>query len=286
MVCLLNSERARAMLGALNPTANFQVGDINRLALFPMEDAATIMKTLRTSFDAHQRTREISPLFVQPGPSTFGEEMGFGEGAKEPETWVADWLSYAFGCAIGRKTPSPWGVGPLGVSDSLESPQAAPLLRAWQIYGATSSSTDLRAWLRYAFSRRTTSHGIGNDRFTYRYLPVRRALCCGFISRTCGAAGSRVWFKKWLVPAREEVSDPALMDELDAFIDGMTGLLRYGPPAAAPQDPPREVDSPFDQATRDGVRVTCGVVAGATPAVERALKVVVRGLPGRGSRGL
>ena len=69
VTCLMNSKIGRNILSALNPTVNFQLGDVKRLPLFPIESADEIFAQLDQSFTQHEAARETSVEFRQPGPT-------------------------------------------------------------------------------------------------------------------------------------------------------------------------------------------------------------------------
>jgi len=58
--CLMNSAIARHVLNALNPTVNYQVGDVKRLPLFAIESADEIFAKLDEAFTEHEAARETS----------------------------------------------------------------------------------------------------------------------------------------------------------------------------------------------------------------------------------
>jgi hypothetical protein len=132
---ILNSSSVRRLLGAINPTVNFQVGDLRQLPIPPaygqelsgkVADAIELTKRLDT-FD------EASPDFVQPAPwdksaSTVvkiqgqlgviedridrivadlygmkdGAHAGRAAAAAEPVELARRWISYAMGVWLGR----------------------------------------------------------------------------------------------------------------------------------------------------------------------------------------
>ncbi|HIB69191.1 MAG TPA: SAM-dependent methyltransferase, partial [Phycisphaerales bacterium] len=76
MLCLVNTSLAQDVLASLNPSVHFQVGDIDRLPLFPIALAEEIVAQLELSFTEHEQSREASVEFVQPGSSawTYAQE--------------------------------------------------------------------------------------------------------------------------------------------------------------------------------------------------------------------
>ncbi len=115
-VCSMNSTRARNILSSLNPGVGFEVGDVNRLPLFPIEGAATIFAQVESAFGVHEAHREPSVEFKHPGPSPWryaqawaqtavdrseGEPLPPYVEAPDPEP-ATDHLSFALGIALGR----------------------------------------------------------------------------------------------------------------------------------------------------------------------------------------
>ncbi|TVQ94623.1 MAG: BREX-6 system adenine-specific DNA-methyltransferase PglX [Deltaproteobacteria bacterium] len=188
-VCAMNSTRAREILESLNPGIGFEVGDVNRLPLFPIPDADRIFAQIEAAFSTHEAHREPSVEFRRPGPSpwTYAQDwaqraVDRPEGAPlppyeevlEPEP-PTDHLSFALGVALGRFGPAGEGVLdpstadlshalPAGIlfldttldeadrRDGLGHPAAAPLHAAWQTHrAAIGTRRTLRAWLAADF---------------------------------------------------------------------------------------------------------------------------------------
>ena len=114
--CLMNTKLAQSVLVALNPSIHFQVGDIKRLPLFPIESADEIFAQLDAAFTTHEAARETSVEFKQPGASCWNYAQQWAQqavdreaGAPLPE-WnpiydqppATNWVSYAIGVALGR----------------------------------------------------------------------------------------------------------------------------------------------------------------------------------------
>lgn len=201
-VCLMNSFMSRFVLASLNPGIHFEVGDVNRLPIFPVQSSAEIFETLDIAFTEHEGARETSVEFKRPGPSAWDYAQAWAQQAvdrpkssplppyepvHEPAS-PAQHVSFAFGVAIGRFGTSGEGVleeapgsalpgGILFLSDatgrdSLAHPACAPLHAAWAEHGAAvGEGDDLRAWLRKSF--------FGLHRKTYEdrpiYLPLSSA---------------------------------------------------------------------------------------------------------------
>jgi hypothetical protein len=188
-VCAMNSSLSRTILNSLNPGLDFQVGDVNRLPLFPVANADDIFATLDTAFTEHESHREPSVEFRAPGPSAWISAQAWAQIAvdrpentplapftpdhiPEPPT---DHLSFALGVALGRFGAAGEGILdpgsadlfhalPAGLlfldgtlaetdtADGLGHPAAAPLHAAWAAHGAAiAPRADLRTYLRTAF---------------------------------------------------------------------------------------------------------------------------------------
>lgn len=174
-LCAMNSRTAKNVLESLNPGIGFEVGDVNRLPLFPMESADEIVTQLDLAFTEHEQARETSVEFQKPGPSAWtyaqdwaqravdrpaGEPLPPYTPTYQSETSL-DHLSFALGVALGRfgdpsvdiagdisvglgildSAPAsalPHGIlylSSAGTSDSLEHPACAPLHTAWDQHG-------------------------------------------------------------------------------------------------------------------------------------------------------
>jgi len=119
MVCAMNSLQSRSILQSLNPSISFQVGDVNRLPLIPVEHAEKIFNTLKNCFLVHECHREASVEFLCPGPSSWRHAQEWAqqavdrpEGVPLPEYTEehdpeppTDHLSFALGIALGRFAP-------------------------------------------------------------------------------------------------------------------------------------------------------------------------------------
>ena len=192
--CLMNSELAKQVIQALNPTVNFLVGDVKRLPLFPIESADEIFAQLETAFTQHEAARETSVEFRHPGPTCWpyaqawaqqsvdrpaGEPLPIWNPTYETAT-PEDWLSYSIGIALGRfenvevrsenveeeqnsQFPilnSQFPILYLSTynpnHDSLNHPAAAPIHTAWATHGGKiAKSKTLRDWLRTDFFKNT-----------------------------------------------------------------------------------------------------------------------------------
>lgn len=143
-LCLMNSKLAKKVLESLNPGVHFEVGDVNRLPLFPIESADEIVAQLEVAFTEHERAREASVEFEKPGPSAWtyaqdwaqravdrpkGEPLPSYDPVYEREQPL-DHLSFALGLTMGRFAAN--GAGLINAhnpsSPSAGPPRAAPSL--------------------------------------------------------------------------------------------------------------------------------------------------------------
>lgn len=177
-VCVMNTSAAKQILASLNPTLHFLVGDVNRLPIFPVENADEIYKTIDHAFTEHEAARETSIEYKTPGPSPWDYAQSWAQQAVDrpagaplpPYTPVytgpepVDYVSHAFGLALGRfplgREPShdslPAGILYLSAAapdrDSLAAPACAPLHAAWANHGpAIDPKLPLHAYLRTRF---------------------------------------------------------------------------------------------------------------------------------------
>ncbi|MBD2365303.1 BREX-6 system adenine-specific DNA-methyltransferase PglX [Anabaena minutissima FACHB-250] len=183
-VCLLNSQLAGNILTSLNPTVNFQTGDVKRLPLFPIESADEIFTKLDEAFTEHEAARETSVEFRQPAPSAWNYAQTWAQTAvdREPGTPLppyqptyeqppaTNYISYALGIALGRFDKNGAGIItadkgdeeilPNGIlylsaysdNDSLKHPACELLHQTWQDHNATiAKGKTLGEWLRQSF---------------------------------------------------------------------------------------------------------------------------------------
>jgi hypothetical protein len=115
-VCSMNSQTARYILSSINPSVHFEVGDVNRLPLFSIVGAAQIFQTIEDAFGVHEKHREPSVEFKEPGPSPWRLVQEWAQIAVDREDGeplleyieeldpkpVTDHLSFALGVALGR----------------------------------------------------------------------------------------------------------------------------------------------------------------------------------------
>jgi hypothetical protein len=181
VVCLMNSRIARFVLQSLNPGTGFEVGDVNRLPIFPVANSREVFGNIETAFTQHESAREPSVEFKRPGPSPWRYAQDWAQRAVDrpdgaplppylaeydaPEP--AAFVSFALGVALGRfggngegildrapATALPHGILFFGEEgrDSLEHPACAPLLEAWKEHGAAvGEGDDLRTYLQRSF---------------------------------------------------------------------------------------------------------------------------------------
>jgi hypothetical protein len=184
ILCAMNSSAARATLQSLNPTIHFTTGDVNRLALFPVESSDDIFARIDKAFTEHEAAREASVEFKKPGPSCweYAQEwaqkaVDRAEGEPLPE-WQpeyddappANWLSWAVGVALGRfdeageqgwLDQAPDGALDAGIlyvsatdgDDSLTHRATDLLHEMWETYGdeVGRNKDDLNSWMREKF---------------------------------------------------------------------------------------------------------------------------------------
>jgi hypothetical protein len=146
VVCSLNCTRSVRAVSDLAPGLRFDVGDVNRLPLFPIAGAGIIFAQIQAAFVAHEAHREASVEFKHPGSSPWRHAQDWAqlavdrpEGAPLPEYIEeldpeppTDHLSFALGVAIGRfgaRSPDGHGEGILDPrTDDLRHALAAGIL--------------------------------------------------------------------------------------------------------------------------------------------------------------
>jgi hypothetical protein len=191
----MNSRRATFVLESLNPGVHFEVADVNRLPIFPIESSDDIFLTLDRAFTTHESAREASVEFRRPAPSPWRYAQDWAqlavdrpEGAPLPPCEEeldppdpASHVSFAVGVALGRFGASGEGIldtapptalpgGILFLSsasphDSLDHPACAPLHVAWAEHGAAvGGGDDLKTYLRKSF--------FAHHKETYENRPI------------------------------------------------------------------------------------------------------------------
>ncbi len=256
VACLLNSLRARQVLQDLNPTVNFQIGDVARLPLLPITHAAAIYARLEDAWSSHAAVTETSPEFVRPGDS--------------PWVWACQWAQAATdrpaGAALPRWSPAmvaptaadhlsfavrrhlqhaPHGVHFLsGVGDS--SRRHEPLLAA--AWAAHALGPSLHDWLRLRFFsdhlRRYANRPIIFPLSSAKKTFVALVSIHRWTNQTLPAL-----LRDHLHPLHHSLRDHPARDELRAFTAAIEQLAAVGPSG-------REVDAPFVPELSDGVLVT------------------------------
>jgi hypothetical protein len=161
-VCAMNSSRARAILASLNPSISFQVGDVNRLPLFPITNADAIFAKVGAAFTLHESHREPSVEFRRPGPSPWRHAQEWAQqavdrpdGAPLPEYVEVldpepptDPLSFALGVALGRFGPA--GSAQEGILDPATADLALALPHGILFLDTTLDDADHRDGLGHA----------------------------------------------------------------------------------------------------------------------------------------
>jgi hypothetical protein len=91
-VCAMNTSMSKYILESLNPSISFQVGDVNRLPLFVIQDSGKIYSLLENAFNRCETHREASIEFCGMGPSPWRHAQDWAqqavdrpEGAPLPE---------------------------------------------------------------------------------------------------------------------------------------------------------------------------------------------------------
>jgi hypothetical protein len=187
--CNMNASLPAYILQCFNPGTAFEVGDVKRLPLFPINDVQRIWAILEKAFVVHEWGREASIEYRRPGPSPWRQAQEWAQAAVdrpdaaalpsyEPEydpEPPADYLSYALGVVLGRFGPSGEGILnpakddlshalPAGIlfldgtleandlRDGLGHDAARPLHAAWAEYGRRiDEGGDIRGYLRTKF---------------------------------------------------------------------------------------------------------------------------------------
>jgi len=178
LVCALNRSVVRELASGLNPTVNFQLGDVRRLPFDPVENAPEIVEVLRGAFAGEERGSELSLDYKAPTSSTWEAAQGWAQCAvnrhageplpplslkqDEPPAWLR--ISHALGVALGRFDPEgglatdkdrglPDGILLLGsASPSLNHPACETLRESWKaVAEEIGEGGDLADYLRTRF---------------------------------------------------------------------------------------------------------------------------------------
>jgi hypothetical protein len=194
VVCLLNSRSARQFVEAINPTVNFQVGDVSRLPAVLVPNSPEVYSAIQSACEVHESQRETSVEFRHPGPSPWRHVQDWAQRAvdrAEQEPIPAhvhecdpplplSFLSFSIGVTLGRFGGNGEGIlddspvtalpaGLLFVSpearDSLEHPACLRLHEAWEEHGVeVGGGDDLRTYLRTSF--------FGSHKKLYENRPI------------------------------------------------------------------------------------------------------------------
>jgi hypothetical protein len=174
----LNRTVVRELASALNPTVNFQLGDVRRLPFDAVEGAIEIVTALRASFARHERASELSIDYRSPDATTWESSQAWAQAVVDrprgeplppahvaeapPEAWLA--VSHALGIALGRFEQAggiastaggglPDGILLLGPeSPALKHAACSALRSAWEESGVEiAPKEDLASYLRKSF---------------------------------------------------------------------------------------------------------------------------------------
>ncbi len=178
LVCALNRSAVRDLASALNPTVNFQLGDVRRLPFDPVEGASEIVAKLRIAFEGHEQASELSIDYRTPGPTSWESAQSWAQAAVDrpageplcapsfaevaPQASTA--VSHALGVALGRFDPGggiassstrglPDGILLLGPEAPALNQEACAALRdAWRARAENmGGEDDLGTYLRRSF---------------------------------------------------------------------------------------------------------------------------------------
>ena len=179
VACLMNSADSRFVLESLNPGIGFEVGDVNRLPVFPFEAANAVYAALDQAFTEHEAAREASVEFVRPGRSAWCSAQAWAQTAVDQQpgaplpayvpTYQAarasEFVSFELGVALGRfggeggADDSPRLSLPNGTlfvtcesSSDLDHPACLSIVAAWKKHRAgIGTENELGTWLRKSF---------------------------------------------------------------------------------------------------------------------------------------
>ena len=115
-VCSLNRSESQRIVNDIAPGLKYEVGDVNRIPLFPDIEAPRILQGVDRAFTIYESHREPSVEFLEPGPFPWRHAQEWAQIAvdrpegeplppyieeldSEPTT---DHLSFALGVALGR----------------------------------------------------------------------------------------------------------------------------------------------------------------------------------------
>jgi hypothetical protein len=180
LVCALNRRVVRDLASALNPTINFQLGDVRRLPFDAVEGSDEIVRVLRQEFALAESGDELSSAYERPTSRRWAEAQVWAQEAVDrprgtpvpptrlPEGHVEPWLhlSHAIGVALGRFRPTggvaeeaPSGSLSDGIlflgaeaTSSLKDAACEPIHQAWaQVGSEVGGGDDLLTYLKRGF---------------------------------------------------------------------------------------------------------------------------------------
>ena len=233
VVAGMNTERACRVLESLNPGMNFQVGDVNRLPLFPVAAAADIFANTEGAFAEAESARETSLEFRRPGPSPWRYAQDWAQravdrpdGAPLPPYDPVDappkpvaFVSFALGVALGRfdadgegildEAPAdalPDGILYLSTAsdeDDLAHPACKGLHEAWTEHGAVvAAGTDLRTWLRESFFEDVHRQQYENRPIWWPLSSAKRSFVAWVAIHRMGESTLSALLTRHLIPER------------------------------------------------------------------------------------
>lgn len=291
IVCAMNRTEARELASALNPTVNYQLGDVRRLPFLPHPQADLIIARLRAEFATAERGDELSLSYQGPSPSAWTSAQAWAQRAVDnpaddlqlPTELRADppqparLISHAVGLALGRfagpSAPLPGGILWLGQArSSIEAEACAPLRRAWLDHGASLGGGSLIEHLRERF--------FGEHKRQYEALPIywpissaRRSFVAFVHYHQLSAATLTTLLGDYLLPERLKIearlttakpTERALAKKLLAELDELIGRVRElderGPRSPDAGCPLREADARFDPDPSDGIAINSAVM--------------------------
>jgi hypothetical protein len=180
-LCAMNRTEARNTLESLNPGIGFEIGDVNRLPLWPVAEADGIVRRLDEAFRLHEAGTEPAQRFVGPAPSPWRYAQEWAQVAVDRTDGAAlppylpdhesprseTFVSCAVGISLGRfgaggeglLEAAPITALPAGIlflseegRDGLEHPACIPLQQIWKEHGVVvGEGDDLRTYLRRSF---------------------------------------------------------------------------------------------------------------------------------------
>lgn len=264
LVCALNRKAVRELACALNPTINFQLGDVRRLPFDRVENAAEIVATLQREFERDEQGDELSVRFRDVScQSAWGAAKAWAQRqvdrprgaplepfdeAPEPRAAVRR-ISHALGQAFGRfgrdgllDRPPPGTVAWFVADEAgLQAPCFAALHAAWT---PQPGHDDLPGYLRHAF--------FAVHRRQYENRPIYLPLSSRRRSVVVWVAVHR-FYPGLLGDVAAELGSRPGCAELDELLATLHLVAKAGPPAPRAGAAGREVDAPFELDLDDGI---------------------------------